>query len=242
MAGRLEGRDQPARARDQGGRRRFLSVLRRRNTVARDAPRARRAAGAREERLSRRVRIDARSDGRATAAMISPIARSLLPGFSCRAFVRRARMRERLVSSLRLRRGEQPKIHRAVRALAARRKVRLPPLSLRLARQGWRRDGRSSSSTPPRARARSSGSTPRRTRTAACTRNRCVSFPAISATRSSRVRTAWQTVAAGVDVRDRKSGKTTTISCSERPRFYIFELKGLVPCDPETPVGTACVK
>ena len=50
------------------------------------------------------------------------------------------------------------------------------------------------------------------------------------------------TVAAGVDVRDRKSGKTTTISCSERPRFYIFELKGLVPCDPETPVGTACVK
>ena len=47
---------------------------------------------------------------------------------------------------------------------------------------------------------------------------------------------------AGVEVRDRKSGKTTTISCSERPRFYIFELKGLVPCDPETPVGTACVK
>ena len=51
-----------------------------------------------------------------------------------------------------------------------------------------------------------------------------------------------QTVAAGVDVRDRKSGKTTTISCSERPRFYIFDLKGLVPCDPETPVGIACVK
>jgi hypothetical protein len=51
-----------------------------------------------------------------------------------------------------------------------------------------------------------------------------------------------ETVAAGVDVRDRKTGKTTTIFCSERPRFYIFELKGLVPCDPETPVGTACVK
>ena len=51
-----------------------------------------------------------------------------------------------------------------------------------------------------------------------------------------------QTVAAGVDVRDRKSGKTTTISCSERPRFYIFDLKGLIPCDPETPVGIACVK
>jgi len=51
-----------------------------------------------------------------------------------------------------------------------------------------------------------------------------------------------QTVDAGVEVRDRKSGKTSIVSCSERPRFYIYELKGLVPCDPETPVGTACVK
>jgi hypothetical protein len=51
-----------------------------------------------------------------------------------------------------------------------------------------------------------------------------------------------QTLDAGVEVRDRKSGKTSVISCSERPRFYIYELKGLVPCDPETPVGTACVK
>ena len=51
-----------------------------------------------------------------------------------------------------------------------------------------------------------------------------------------------QTLEAGVEVRDRKSGKTSVVSCSERPRFYIFELKGLVPCDPETPVGTACVK
>ncbi len=51
-----------------------------------------------------------------------------------------------------------------------------------------------------------------------------------------------QTVDAGVEVRDRKSGKTSTIACSERPRFYIYELKGLVPCDPETPVGTACVE
>jgi hypothetical protein len=46
----------------------------------------------------------------------------------------------------------------------------------------------------------------------------------------------------GVEVRDRRSGKTSVISCSERPRFYIFDLKGLVPCDPETPVGTACAK
>jgi hypothetical protein len=51
-----------------------------------------------------------------------------------------------------------------------------------------------------------------------------------------------QTIDAGVEVRDRKSGKTSTVLCSERPRFYIYELKGLVPCDPETPVGTACVK
>ena len=51
-----------------------------------------------------------------------------------------------------------------------------------------------------------------------------------------------QTIDAGVEVRDRNSGKTSIVSCSERPRFYIYELKGLVPCDPETPVGTACVK
>ncbi|MFO1303869.1 MAG: hypothetical protein U1F54_09065 [Burkholderiales bacterium] len=51
-----------------------------------------------------------------------------------------------------------------------------------------------------------------------------------------------QDLDAGVEVRDRKGGKTTTISCSERPRFYIFELKGLVACDPQTPVGKACIK
>lgn len=45
----------------------------------------------------------------------------------------------------------------------------------------------------------------------------------------------------GVEVRDRRNGKTTIVSCSERPRFYIFELKGLVPCDPETPIGKACI-
>lgn len=47
---------------------------------------------------------------------------------------------------------------------------------------------------------------------------------------------------AGVEVRDRRTGKSTVIACSERPRFYIFELKDLAPCDDETPVGTACVK
>ena len=51
-----------------------------------------------------------------------------------------------------------------------------------------------------------------------------------------------ETIAAGVQVHDMKSGKTSTISCSERPRFYIFDLQGLVPCDPETPVGRACIK
>jgi hypothetical protein len=51
-----------------------------------------------------------------------------------------------------------------------------------------------------------------------------------------------QTIDAGVEVRDRKSGKTTVISCSERPRFYIHELQGFIPCDPETPVGRACIK
>ena len=51
-----------------------------------------------------------------------------------------------------------------------------------------------------------------------------------------------QTIDAGVEVRDRKNGKTTVISCSERPRFYIHELDGFVACDPETPVGRACIK
>ena len=47
---------------------------------------------------------------------------------------------------------------------------------------------------------------------------------------------------AGVEVRDRRSGKTSIVSCSEIPRFYIYDLKGLVPCDAETPVGRACVE
>jgi hypothetical protein len=51
-----------------------------------------------------------------------------------------------------------------------------------------------------------------------------------------------QTIDAGAEVSDRKGGKTTVISCSERPRFYIHELDGLGACDPETPVGQACIK
>jgi hypothetical protein len=51
-----------------------------------------------------------------------------------------------------------------------------------------------------------------------------------------------QTVAAGVEVRNRRSGKTSAVACNERPRFYIYELQGLVACDPETPIGTACIK
>lgn len=51
-----------------------------------------------------------------------------------------------------------------------------------------------------------------------------------------------QTIAAGVEVRDTKSGRTSTISCSERPRFYIYELQGFVDCDAETPVGKACIR
>ncbi len=51
-----------------------------------------------------------------------------------------------------------------------------------------------------------------------------------------------QTIDAGVEVRDRRSRKTSTVSCTERPRFYIFDLKGLVACDPDTPVGKACIK
>lgn len=46
---------------------------------------------------------------------------------------------------------------------------------------------------------------------------------------------------AGVRVRNLETGKVTTIDCSERPRFYIFELKGVLTCDAETPVGKACI-
>ena len=47
---------------------------------------------------------------------------------------------------------------------------------------------------------------------------------------------------AGVEVKARASGKVTTVYCSERPRFYIFELKDLLACDPDTPVGKACIE
>ena len=50
------------------------------------------------------------------------------------------------------------------------------------------------------------------------------------------------TVAAGVRVRELASGKTANVACSERPRFYIYELKGRVGCDPGTPVGRACIR
>jgi hypothetical protein len=46
----------------------------------------------------------------------------------------------------------------------------------------------------------------------------------------------------GVEVRNLHTGKTSTVSCSERPRFYIHELKGRLPCDPQTPVGRACIQ
>ena len=49
-------------------------------------------------------------------------------------------------------------------------------------------------------------------------------------------------IGAGVDVRNTRTGKTTTVACSERPRFYIYELKALLSCDPDTPVGRACIK
>lgn len=47
---------------------------------------------------------------------------------------------------------------------------------------------------------------------------------------------------AGVEVRAHASGKVTTVYCSERPRFYIFELQGLLACDPNTPAGKACIQ
>lgn len=46
----------------------------------------------------------------------------------------------------------------------------------------------------------------------------------------------------GVDVRNKATGKTLTVECDSPPKFYIFELKGLVACDPETPIGNACIQ
>lgn len=47
---------------------------------------------------------------------------------------------------------------------------------------------------------------------------------------------------AGVKVRNQRTGKTDVVECGEQPRFYIFELKDVLACDPATPVGTACIK
>jgi len=46
----------------------------------------------------------------------------------------------------------------------------------------------------------------------------------------------------GVEIRNRTTGKRSTVWCSERPRFYIDQLKNLVACDTQTPVGTACIR
>nr|WP_314091701.1 hypothetical protein [uncultured Shinella sp.] len=47
---------------------------------------------------------------------------------------------------------------------------------------------------------------------------------------------------AGVTVRNLRTGKSRTVDCSERPRFYIFELQNVLACDPATPVGKACIQ
>lgn len=47
---------------------------------------------------------------------------------------------------------------------------------------------------------------------------------------------------AGVTVRNLRTHKSTTVDCSERPRFYIFELQDVIACDSETPVGKACIQ
>lgn len=46
----------------------------------------------------------------------------------------------------------------------------------------------------------------------------------------------------GVEIRNRKSGKKSYVWCSERPRFYLDDLKNMVGCDTETPAGAACIR
>ncbi|HMW78217.1 MAG TPA: hypothetical protein PKA22_10480 [Rhodocyclaceae bacterium] len=50
------------------------------------------------------------------------------------------------------------------------------------------------------------------------------------------------TIRAGVKVREIGGGRTTDITCTERPRFYIHELKGHIDCDTSTRVGRACIR
>jgi hypothetical protein len=45
----------------------------------------------------------------------------------------------------------------------------------------------------------------------------------------------------GIEVRDRKTKKVSTIYCSEAPASYTHRLKGYIACDKETPVGEACI-
>lgn len=45
----------------------------------------------------------------------------------------------------------------------------------------------------------------------------------------------------GVEVQDRKTRNVSTILCSEVPAFYAHSLKDFIACDPETPVGKACI-
>lgn len=53
---------------------------------------------------------------------------------------------------------------------------------------------------------------------------------------------AGATIAAGVRVKRLGTGATTTVSCSERPRFYLHGLERVLACDPDTPVGRACIR
>ena len=62
------------------------------------------------------------------------------------------------------------------------------------------------------------------------------SYSVFTSTRGS------QLLDAGVEVKNRANGKTTTVSCNEVPRFYIFDLKGTLACDPETAIGKACIE
>ena len=62
------------------------------------------------------------------------------------------------------------------------------------------------------------------------------SYSVFTSTRGS------QLLDAGVEVKNRANGKITTVSCNEVPRFYIFDLKGTLACDPETAIGKACIE
>ncbi len=136
---------------------------------------------------------------------------------------------------------EEPQVHRAVRAVTARRQFGISALSLRSLDENGNERAVELEYPAPGVHTLRGFYAATYTHDGVYTQSVRFVRDNFGYTVFTRARGS-QVLDAGVEVRDRRNGKTSTVLCSEMPRFYIFELKGLVACDPETPVGTACVK